>query len=79
MAFRNVTSCSLVDRYQRFGGTYYLHLQGRIWREQVLRNVGTCVPNYTASCDSIKQSSSPILFVIGDIRYIVIDIFSKQE
>ena len=28
--FQFTTSCSLVGRHHRFGGTYYLHLQGRI-------------------------------------------------
>jgi hypothetical protein len=28
-AYRDVTPCSLVERYQYFGGTRYLHLQGR--------------------------------------------------
>lgn len=29
MVFQDVTSYTLVDRYQHFGGTYYLHLQDR--------------------------------------------------
>jgi hypothetical protein len=29
VVFRNVTSCSLVERCKRFGETFYLHLQGR--------------------------------------------------
>jgi hypothetical protein len=30
LVFRTLTPCRLVGRYQRFGGTYCLHLQG--WR-----------------------------------------------
>ena len=33
-----VTSCVLVDMYQRYGGTYHRHLQGKI---MVLRSTGT--------------------------------------
>jgi hypothetical protein len=39
LVFWVVTPCGLLSRYQRFGGTYCLHLQGPGGR-MFIRNVG---------------------------------------
>jgi hypothetical protein len=50
VCFWVMISCSLVDEYQRFGGTYCLHLQGwfllwwRQWHE--LNNVECAIKNF---------------------------------
>jgi hypothetical protein len=46
LVFWVVTPCGLGGGYQRFGGTYCLHLQGR--RQYFLRNVGTHLQVHTA-------------------------------
>jgi hypothetical protein len=33
--FWYITPCSLVDGYQRFGGTYCVHLMDRRWRQHI--------------------------------------------
>jgi hypothetical protein len=47
LAFWAVTPCGLVGRYQRFGGTYFLHLQDwemgslyKVRRRNRLREIG---------------------------------------
>lgn len=34
IVFWDVMPCSLVHSYQRLGGTCYLHLQGRKWKQR---------------------------------------------
>jgi hypothetical protein len=51
VVFYVMTPCSLVSRYQHFGGIYYLHLQGRndlifTFKMEFLRNVGTHLSQY---------------------------------
>jgi hypothetical protein len=42
LVFWVVTPCRLVRRYQRFGGTYCLHLQPWTWSSMLLRKVYLC-------------------------------------
>ena len=49
----DVTPCSLVRRYQLFGGSSCLHLQGKLivhpddGGREFFRTVGTCLRNHT--------------------------------
>jgi hypothetical protein len=49
----NYASCSLVESFQRFGGTYCLHLQGRIVNMETAGSyetgIGSFPTNYIAS------------------------------
>jgi hypothetical protein len=58
----DVIECSLADRYQRFGGTCYLHFQGKynLYPEdrgiRMLRNTVTHLLNYVSSHLRTHQS-----------------------
>lgn len=47
--FCDMTPYSLVDGYQNFKGTSYLHLQGRRWKQQVPSKNRWRIPDYTTS------------------------------
>jgi hypothetical protein len=49
VVFCVITTCSLTDGYQRFGGTYYHHLQGTIKTERSYENLvpTTRIPQYS--------------------------------
>jgi hypothetical protein len=43
MVFRDVTPNILADKYQHFGGTFCMHLQGRRRRSRFDHKVGSCL------------------------------------
>jgi hypothetical protein len=62
--FCDMTQCNLIDRYQCFGGTYYLNFRDRSQSStlkmkavsRLLRNCDTSLSNYTASHTRKQQS-----------------------
>jgi hypothetical protein len=63
--FWDVTPCSVIDTYQRFRETCYLHFEGNFYPEDVvsmfLRIVGIFLTGYTASHPRRQQPSQPPL------------------
>jgi hypothetical protein len=69
----DVTSCSLVEVYWHFGGTYCLYFQGRRLRQSnsndgcitLFRNVGKYLPDCTASHHSLKNLKCNKLIILA--------------
>jgi hypothetical protein len=63
MVFWDLTPCGLVSGYQRFGGMYRLHLQGKVWLLKICKTTLHQKPEnhdrHRHRRDNLKSVSSP--------------------
>jgi hypothetical protein len=66
MIFRNVPLCSLVDRFQRFGGTCCIHLQDKQDYEDrgKMSSKACCVYSYT----KLHGVTSPKTIILATVK-----------
>jgi hypothetical protein len=72
----NVVSCSLVCRYQSFGGAYCLHLQVRRVQMEAACSTATSVRSYQTTCNHIPEAPNLSLHML---LAIFIDGFSLTD